>query len=229
MQIELVKDLIEKLEETPSIVVNEDTILSNIAETKRGQAGGGSFNGLDESRGGSFTKWYTESDNILNSESIIMLICLSFGIFLMILFILYIGYYFSWWRFYNRIACLNCANLALCNCIYCYHTCPLFESKAKRLSLSCRNNQLGSSAAGPRMFVQDLLATNDGRVIKLTDLREVNQQNDQDEDNGSQFSQIQKSSSLKFMNQQDSSNRKSILKTNPSIRSSNYISQLDLV
>ena len=220
MKIELVKDLIEKLEETPSILVNEDdSILSKLGD---GKGGGG---------GGSYPKWHTESDNILNSESIIMLICLSFALFLMILFILYIAYYFSWWRFYNRIACLNCANLAWCNCIYCYHTCPLFESKAKRLSLNCRNNQFGSSAA-PRMFVQDLLATNDGRVIKLTDLREVNEEQNENEIEHQQ-SQIQKSSSQisssHRFNQPDSFNRKSILKTQPSIRSSNYISQMDLV
>jgi hypothetical protein len=217
MKIEIVKDLIEKLEEeTPQILANDDSILSKIGGVK--------------GDGGSFTQWHTESDNILNSESIIMLICLSFALFLIILFILYIGYWFSWWRFYNRIACLNCANLALCNCIYCYHVCPLFESKAKRLSLNCRNNQFGSSAA-PRMFVQDLLATNDGRVIKLTDLREVNDDLQQVDNNDIVAAQIQKSSSqissLRF-NQHDP-NRKSILKTNPSIQSSNYISQLDLV
>jgi hypothetical protein len=74
---------------------------------------------------------------------------------------LYVAYYFPWWFLYEKL-CFVCVEPYWCNFLYCFHTCPCFERRARETQLRKRQNNI---------IIQDLLTTPDGRVIKMSNVR----------------------------------------------------------
>lgn len=99
----------------------------------------------------------------LTSDSIGLIV----GILLISLFlicvVLFLSYCFPCWYLYQF--CLEpIVNKTLCNCVNLYDTCcPFLDKKAVA--------KMQQSRTRNRVFVQDMLATSDGRIIQYSDPR----------------------------------------------------------
>ena len=103
------------------------------------------------------------NDQLPTPETAGMIVGLTIGLILMLIFFVLFVYFFPWWRFYDKF-CWRCVELPCCNCIRFYYLCPCMDTKAFLLQ------QLKNRKA-KKMFIQDLFATADGRIIHTSDIR----------------------------------------------------------
>jgi hypothetical protein len=97
----------------------------------------------------------------LTNDSIAMLFGMIIGIVLFLLFFIYLGYHFPWWQLF--LSYIQCSNFRIFNCIYCYYYCcvGLERNAAKEVQRRSRNS----------VFVQDMYASPNGKIVHLSDLR----------------------------------------------------------
>ncbi|RNA09523.1 hypothetical protein BpHYR1_005795 [Brachionus plicatilis] len=101
----------------------------------------------------------------LSPNSAGLIVAIVFICLFLISFVIFISYFFPCWTLYNL--CLGpIVDKTLCNCVNLYDKCcPFLDKKAMaNVKSSCSSN---------RIYVQDMLATSDGRIIQYSDPRSI--------------------------------------------------------
>lgn len=104
----------------------------------------------------------TEPGLIAGSIGVIVGVILACILF--IAFFMFIAYCFPFTRCY--LACSPCVNRACCNCIFFYFVCcPCLDVCARR--------RLKMRSAEKPIYIQDMLATPDGKIIHMSNVGRV--------------------------------------------------------
>lgn len=107
-----------------------------------------------------------KSHDNLNPESIGLVIGICAVCLLTIFAFTFIAYFFPYWCFYTT--CLDCfVRNPFCNFIYCYYNCCSFLDKEVL-------GQIEASKMKSQIYIQDLVTTPNGRVIHLSNMRQLN-------------------------------------------------------
>lgn len=100
----------------------------------------------------------------LISGSIGVIVGIILACILFIAFFMFIAYCFPFTRCY--LACAPCVNRACCNCVYFYYVCcPCLDVCARRC--------VKMRTAEKPIYIQDMLATPDGKIIHMSKIGRV--------------------------------------------------------